>query len=59
MRTFLNFTIAIALLLAAVGSGAFFVMVSKDLKLKRVTPTNETSAASSPTTPAPSAEEAP
>lgn len=36
MRTFLNFTLAILLLIAAVGSSAFFIIVSKDLKLERV-----------------------
>ncbi len=36
MRTFMNFTLAILLLLAFVGSGVFFVMVSQDLKLERV-----------------------
>lgn len=37
MRTFLNFTLAILLLIAFVGSTVFFVSVSKGLKLERVT----------------------
>lgn len=36
MRTILNFTLAILLLVAFIGSGAFFVSVSSGLKLKRV-----------------------
>ncbi|MDQ8192269.1 hypothetical protein [Roseibacillus persicicus] len=48
MRTFLNFTIAILLLIAFVGSGAFFVIVSKDLKLERAS--TSTSSNASPTT---------
>lgn len=35
MRTLLNFTIAILLLAAFIGSGAFFYIISKDLKLER------------------------
>lgn len=35
MRTLLNFTVAILLLVAFLGSGAFFYLVSKDLKLER------------------------
>ena len=35
MRTLLNFTLAILLLIAFVGSAAFFVSVSNGLKLER------------------------
>lgn len=45
MRTFLNFTLAILLLIAFIGSGAFFLTVSKGLKLERV----EAQSASAPT----------
>ncbi len=40
MRTVLNFTIAILLLLAFVGSGAFFFFISKDVKLERIVTDN-------------------
>lgn len=49
MRTFLNFTIAILLLLAFVGSGAFFVIVSKDLKLERASATSNSNNSSTTT----------
>ena len=35
MKTFINFTLAILLLIAFVGSGTFFVLVSNGLKLER------------------------
>ncbi|MGJ8723968.1 MAG: hypothetical protein ACSHYB_05375 [Roseibacillus sp.] len=40
MKTFVNFTLAILLLIAFVGSGAFFVIISSDLKLERNEPAN-------------------
>jgi len=46
MRTLLNFTLAILLLLAFVGSTVFFVSVSKGLKLERVAETSEAPEAS-------------
>ena len=36
MRTFLNFTLAILLLIAFIGSTAFFISISNGLKLERV-----------------------
>lgn len=36
MKTFVNFTLAILLLIAFIGSGAFFVIISQDLKLERL-----------------------
>jgi len=46
MRTLLNFTLATLLLLAFVGSTAFFISVSKGLKLERAAETTEAPGAS-------------
>ena len=54
MRTFVNFTLAILLLIAFIGSGAFFVIISKDLKLERNT--TAAAAATTPSSATPSSE---
>lgn len=46
----MNFTLAILLLIAFIGSGTFFLIVSKDLKLERVEVQAEKPAPTEPTT---------
>ncbi|WP_200392159.1 hypothetical protein [Roseibacillus ishigakijimensis] len=52
MRTMMNFTLAILLLIAFLGSGAFFVLISKDLKLERRSEESALPATSAPAPPA-------